>query len=134
MCRNRWQHALGVIGNKEMVRRVLAGKALPGELYPHGLAAGRVGGPAKAQARRKALGEATLCFLRPAGRGAWHVILGRATPCSSALSDADSAKARFSLDGRRLLQYLRGKAGAGDHAFGKREVASCPRSPAPGSS
>jgi hypothetical protein len=31
------------------------------------------------QARRKALGEATLGVLRPADRGAWPVILGRAT-------------------------------------------------------
>ena len=30
------------------------------------------------QARRKALGEATLGFLQPADRGAWPVILGRA--------------------------------------------------------
>jgi hypothetical protein len=70
------------------------------------------------QARRKALGEATLGVLQPADRGAWHVILGRATPGGGGPSDADTAKARFSLDGRRLLQYLRGEAGAGDHAFG----------------
>jgi hypothetical protein len=32
------------------------------------------------QARRRALGEARLGFLQPADRGAWHLILGRATP------------------------------------------------------